>query len=70
MTCMNGLKKSGGRIEVLHTINLIGISVNPVSPYGYTFDPKVFFLDELTKRISIPVFFNVYDDYLPSKGWL
>lgn len=60
--------KSGGKIEVLHTINLIGISVNPVSPYGYTFDPKVF-LDELTKRISIPVF-NVYDDYLPSKGWL
>ncbi len=60
--------KSGGKIEVLHAINLIGVFINPVSPFGYIYDSKVF-LNEMSKRISIPVF-NVYDNDLPSKGWL
>lgn len=58
--------KSGGRIDVLHTINLIGVSINPVSPDGYTFDSKAF-KEELAKRISVPVF-NVYDNDFEVRG--
>jgi molybdopterin-guanine dinucleotide biosynthesis protein len=47
--------KSGGNIKVINPIKIIGISINPKSPYGYEFD-KNNFLDILRKNINLPVF--------------
>lgn len=47
--------KNNGIIEVLHPINIIGITANPVSPYGFTFNQKTF-LNRLRQKIDIPVF--------------
>jgi len=49
------LYKNGGTIEVLHPINIIGLTANPVSPYGFSFNQKTF-LERLRKKINIPVF--------------
>ena len=51
--------KSGGTIESLNKINVIGISVNPVSPYGYEFDKGR--LEALISRETYLPVFNVYD---------
>jgi hypothetical protein len=45
----------GGKIEVLHPINIIAVTANPVSPYGFNFNQKQF-LDELRLNLDRPVF--------------
>ena len=47
--------KTGGKIKVIDKINLIGVSVNPKSPYGYEFN-KDRFLELLRNDISLDVF--------------
>lgn len=47
--------KSGGKIKVLSPINILCVTANPKSPYGYEFD-KNRFLDSLRKEINLPVF--------------
>lgn len=48
-------QKLGGAIKTLESINLVCVTCNPKSPYGYEFD-KTAFLESLRKNISIPVF--------------
>lgn len=48
-------EKHGGSFKVLNSINLICLTCNPKSPYGYEFD-KHRFLDELRENISLPIF--------------
>lgn len=52
--------RSGGTIEALKKINLIGVTVNPVSPYGYEFD-KDRLKSLISGEINLPVY-NVMDD--------
>ncbi|WP_099187539.1 lysine 5,6-aminomutase reactivase subunit KamB [Tepidibacter mesophilus] len=47
--------KTGGNIKVINKINLIGISVNPKSIYGYEFD-KNQFLEKIRAQVKLPVF--------------
>lgn len=47
-------QKQGGIIKVMNKINVVCITVNPKSPYGYEF-PKDIFLEELKKLVDIPV---------------
>lgn len=47
--------KTGGMIKVIKKINLIGISVNPKSIYGYEFD-KNQFLEKIRTQVKLPVF--------------
>lgn len=35
-------EKLGGRVEVIDPINLLAVTVNPVSPEGYYFEPELF----------------------------
>jgi hypothetical protein len=46
--------QKGGKIKVLHSTKLLAITINPISPYGYTMDS-----DEIIKRlkevINIPI---------------
>ena len=48
-------QKKGGILKVLNPIKLIGLTINPTSPYGYQFD-KDKFLRALTEELSIPVY--------------
>lgn len=50
----NYLKK-GGKITVLQKTKLIALTVNPVSPSGYTLDSNRL-IDELSGRVNIPVY--------------
>ncbi|CCJ33658.1 hypothetical protein [Caloramator australicus] len=52
--------KSGGEIRALMPINVICITINPKSPYGYEFDAKRF-QEKMKEKINIPVF-NVLGD--------
>ncbi len=46
----------GGRIRVIHDINLLAVTVNPFSSTGYSYDP-VEFLDRLRRAlVPVPVF--------------
>lgn len=54
------LKRKGLNVAVIDTINLIGISVNPISPKGYYYDGKIF-LDKLRQKIKNVDIFNIYD---------
>lgn len=48
-------QRLGVSIKVLHPINLIGITINPYSPMGYSFD-KIEFLEKMKNSINtIPV---------------
>lgn len=47
--------KSGGIIKVADKINIICVTANPVSPYGYMYDSKEF-LNKLRDKIRLPVF--------------
>lgn len=47
-------EKQGGRIRVMNKINLICLTVNPKSPFGYEFD-KNEFLKRLQAAVHIPV---------------
>ncbi len=44
----------GGSLEVLYSVNLIGITVNPWSPDGYKYDPAEL-VKTLQNRVNIPV---------------
>ncbi|SEF93800.1 hypothetical protein SAMN05660865_01365 [Caloramator fervidus] len=57
---LNVFIKSGGKIKVLLPINVVCITINPKSPYGYEFDSKVF-LEKMRHRVNIPVL-NVLGD--------
>lgn len=48
-------EKTGGRIKTLSPINIICITANPKSPFGYEFD-KDKFLGLLKSEIDLPVF--------------
>lgn len=48
-------QKLGGALKTLESINLICVTCNPNSPYGYDFD-KDRFLEDLRKHINLPVF--------------
>ena len=47
--------KKGGILKVLNPINIIAITINPTSPYGYKFD-KEKFLKSLQEELKIPVY--------------
>ena len=47
--------KKGGILKVLNPINIIAITINPTSPYGYKFD-KDKFLKSLQEELKIPVY--------------
>ncbi|MFX0082544.1 MAG: hypothetical protein ACFE94_12420 [Candidatus Hodarchaeota archaeon] len=47
--------KKGGILKVLNPINIIAITINPTSPYGYEFD-KNKFLKSLQEKLKIPVY--------------
>ena len=48
-------KKLGGIIKAINKINIICVTANPKSPYGYEFD-KNKFLDGLKNYLKVPVF--------------
>ncbi len=48
-------KKQGGIIKTINPINIVCVTSNPKSPYGYEFD-KHKFLDGLRNKLNIPVF--------------
>ena len=52
---MKKFQKKGGSIKVLHPINIIAVTINPTSPYGYKFD-KNKFLSALKERLNVPVY--------------
>jgi hypothetical protein len=52
---MHVYEKRGGRIRAMDKINLICLTANPKSPYGYGFDRSLF-LEKLKIDISLPVY--------------
>jgi len=48
-------KKQGGIIKTINHINVVCVTCNPKSPYGYEFD-KHKFLDGLRNNLNVPVF--------------
>jgi len=48
-------KKQGGIIKTINKVNIVCVTSNPKSPYGYEFD-KHKFLDGLRNKLNIPVF--------------
>lgn len=48
-------KKQGGIIKTINPINIVCVTCNPKSPYGYEFD-KYKFLDGLRNNLNVPVF--------------
>ncbi|MEJ2295877.1 MAG: hypothetical protein P8Y23_14065 [Candidatus Lokiarchaeota archaeon] len=51
----NKFLETGGIIKVLYPINVIALTINPTSPYGYNFDKNTF-LKVLQNKIKIPIF--------------
>ena len=51
----NKFQKKGGILKVLNPINIIAVTINPTSPYGYEFN-KDKFLKSLTEELDIPVY--------------
>lgn len=47
--------KMGGKIKAIKEINLLAVTSNPTSPYGYSFKSEEF-LSLLRERLRIPVF--------------
>lgn len=47
--------KIGNKIKVMRAINLLAITINPTSPYGYKFNRSLF-KQELKKKVKVPVF--------------
>lgn len=54
------LQRHGLKVEVLHPINLIAITLNPYSPKGYYFNPNVF-MEKMKKRIEGLEMFDIYN---------
>jgi len=48
-------QKKGGIIRVLNPINIIAVTINPTSPYGYQFN-KEKFLNILKEKLNVPVY--------------
>ncbi len=48
-------KARGGDIKVLNPINLLCITCNPKSPFGYEFDKNIF-IEKLRCAVNLPVF--------------
>jgi hypothetical protein len=48
-------QKQGGIIKTINQINVVCVTSNPKSPYGYEFDRRKF-LDGLKNNLSVPVF--------------
>ena len=48
-------KVQGGIIKTINPINIVCVTANPKSPYGYEFD-KHKFLDGLRNNLDVPVF--------------
>ncbi|MCB2294785.1 hypothetical protein LGK95_14895 [Clostridium algoriphilum] len=48
-------KNRGGIIKTINPINIVCVTANPRSPYGYEFD-KNRFSHELRKKLNVPVF--------------
>lgn len=48
-------KKQGGIIKTINPINIVCVTCNPKSPYGYEFD-KHKFLDGLRNNLNVPIF--------------
>jgi len=48
-------KNRGGIIKTINPINILCVTANPRSPYGYEFD-KNRFSHELRKKLNVPVF--------------
>lgn len=38
----NSFERLGGKIQVINPINLAAVTINPISPEGYSFDPVIF----------------------------
>lgn len=51
---LHKFKKLGGKIKGINTINVICVTVNPTSPYGYEF-PRDEFIEKIRRKVSIPV---------------
>ena len=49
------LRIKGGILQVLNPIHLVGLTVNPTSPYDVGFDPGLF-LEQMREAVSIPVY--------------
>jgi hypothetical protein len=49
------LRLSGGTISVKKRINLVAVTINPISPYGRNFDADQF-LEEMQRALPVPVF--------------
>jgi len=53
---LNYFLKIGIQLRVLDEINLLAITINPYSPYGYNFNPKTFMQEMKRYFEDIPVF--------------
>ena len=49
------LRIKGGTLRVLHPIHLVGLTVNPTSPYDIGFDSQLF-LEQMREAVSVPVY--------------
>ncbi len=47
--------KKGGNIKVLQPINLVAVTINPTSPFGYNFDSKEF-ISLFKEQSDVPIF--------------
>jgi len=54
-------KIKGGVLAVKKRVNLIAVTVNPTSPRGFSFPPKVF-LENMRKAVSVPVYDVLQED--------
>lgn len=50
-----GFYNRHGRLKVLKSINLAAVTINPTSPYGYSFDAKEF-IEKMQEALPVPVF--------------
>lgn len=48
-------EKMGGRLKAISSINLICVTCNPKSPFGYEFDKDVF-LEKLRESLPLPIY--------------
>ena len=62
------LQIKGLRFEVADALQLLGVTINPFSAYGFHFD-KDEFMKKMSAAIDVPVY-NVRDEYRKSMGEL
>ncbi len=49
------LKRRGLRFAVLDAIDLLAVTINPFSAYGYPFDPDEFY-EKMSRAVAVPVY--------------